>query len=41
MVGGFYLLNVEKEEEAIAIATECPAARWCTVEVRKLAPCYE
>lgn len=41
MVGGFYLLDVETEEEAIAIATECPAARWCTVEVRKLAPCYE
>jgi hypothetical protein len=41
MVGGFFLLNCEHEEEAIAIAAECPAAEWCTVEVRRLAPCYE
>jgi len=41
MVGGFYLLNCDREEEAIAIAAECPAAHWCTVEVRRLAPCYE
>jgi hypothetical protein len=41
MVGGFYLLNCDREEEAIAIAAECPAAQWCTVEVRRLAPCYE
>lgn len=41
MVGGFYLLNCEREEEALAIAAECPAAQWCTVEVRRLAPCYE
>jgi hypothetical protein len=41
MVGGFYLLSCEREEEAIAIAAECPAAEWCTVEVRRLAPCYE
>lgn len=41
MVGGFYLLNCDREEEALAIAAECPAAQWCTVEVRRLAPCYE
>jgi len=41
MVGGFYLLNCEREEDALAIAAECPAAQWCTVEVRRLAPCYE
>ncbi|PTB21359.1 dehydrogenase [Trinickia symbiotica] len=41
MVGGFYLLNCDREEEAVAIAAECPAAQWCTVEVRRLAPCYE
>lgn len=41
MVGGFYLLNCDREEDAIAIAAECPAAQWCTVEVRRLAPCYE
>ncbi len=41
MVGGFYLLNCDREEEALAIAAECPAAQWCTVEVRRLAPCFE
>lgn len=41
MVGGFFLLNCETREEALAAAAECPAAAWCTVEVRRLAPCYE
>ncbi len=41
MVGGFYLLNCDREEDALAIAAECPAAQWCTVEVRRLAPCDE
>lgn len=41
MIGGFYLLNCDSEEEAVAIAAACPAARWCTVEVRRLAPCFE
>lgn len=41
MVGGFYLLNCDREEDALAIAAECPAAKWCTVEVRRLAPCFE
>ena len=41
MIGGFFLLDVATREEAIAIAAECPAAQWCTVEVRKLGPCYE
>lgn len=41
MVGGFYLLNCDSEDEAVAIAAECPAAQWCTVEVRRLAPCFE
>jgi hypothetical protein len=41
MVGGFYLLNCDREEDALAIAAECPAAQWCTVEVRRLAPCFE
>jgi len=40
MVGGFFLLNVATREEAIALAAECPAAAWATVEVRALAPCY-
>jgi hypothetical protein len=41
MIGGFYLLDVPTREEAIAIAQRCPAAEWCTVEVRSLAPCYD
>jgi hypothetical protein len=41
MVGGFFWLNVKTREEALAIARECPAAEWCTVEVRSLVPCYE
>ncbi|MES3015503.1 MAG: YciI family protein [Pseudomonadota bacterium] len=40
MIGGFFLLNCATREEAIAIATECPAAAWCTVEVREVGPCW-
>lgn len=40
MVGGFFLLDCATREEAIAIATECPAAAWCSVEVRELGPCW-
>lgn len=41
MIGGFFLLQDVTYEEAIAIAQDCPAAQWCTVEVRKLGPCFE
>ena len=41
MIGGFFLLSCSTREEAIAIAADCPAARWATLEVRALAPCYE
>lgn len=40
MVGGFFLLDCESKDEAVAIAEECPAAEYATVEVRELAPCY-
>jgi hypothetical protein len=40
MIGGFFLLDCETLEEAVAIAAECPAAEWSTVEVRKTGPCY-
>src|SRR5262245_40421340 len=40
MVGGFFLLDCETKEQAIAIARECPAAQWATVEVRETGPCY-
>jgi hypothetical protein len=39
MIGGFFLLNCATREEAVAIAAECPAAQWATVEVRETAPC--
>jgi hypothetical protein len=40
MVGGFFLIDVPTREEALAIARECPAAEWATVEVRETGPCY-
>ena len=40
MVGGFFLLQCKTKEEAIAIAAQCPAAQWATVEVRELGPCF-
>jgi hypothetical protein len=40
MVGGFFLLDCKTQAEAIAIAAECPAAQWCTVEVREVGPCF-
>jgi hypothetical protein len=40
MVGGFFLLDVDSRDEALAIAAQCPAAEWATVEVRAVGPCY-
>ena len=40
MVGGFFLLDCDTREQAIAVAGECPAAEWATVEVREFGPCY-
>ncbi len=40
MVGGFFLLNCATREEALAIAAECPAAEWASVEVRETGPCF-
>jgi hypothetical protein len=40
LVGGFFLLDVQSREEAVAIAGQCPAAEWATVEVRAVGPCY-
>jgi hypothetical protein len=39
MIGGFLLLTCGSREEAIAIARDCPAAGWATIEVRELGPC--
>lgn len=40
MVGGFFLIECDRIEEALEIAQTCPAARFATVEVRECAPCY-
>jgi len=40
MIGGFFLLDCDTREQAVAIAGECPAAEWATVEVRAVGPCY-
>ena len=41
IVGGFFYLTCESKAEAVAIASECPAAEWGTVEVRKIGPCFD
>ncbi len=41
MIGGFFLLDCASKDEAVAIAAECPAAQWATIEVRELGPCFE
>jgi hypothetical protein len=40
VMGGILLLTCKTREEAIAIARECPAAQWATIEVRELGPCF-
>jgi hypothetical protein len=40
MIGGFFLLDCATRDEAVAIAAECPAAEWASVEVRELGPCW-
>jgi hypothetical protein len=40
MVGGYFLVDCATREQAVALAAECPAAAWATVEVRELGPCF-
>jgi len=40
MVGGYFILDCDTIDEAIAIATEAPAASWATIEVREFGPCF-
>jgi hypothetical protein len=40
IVGGFFLLDCGTRDDAVAIAHECPAIEWATVEVRELGPCW-
>jgi hypothetical protein len=41
MIGGFFLIDCKTKDEAIALAQECPAAAWATVEVRETGTCFE
>ncbi len=41
IIGGFFYLDCDTREEALALAAECPATKWATVEVRKVAACFE
>ncbi|RZJ04905.1 MAG: dehydrogenase [Rubrivivax sp.] len=40
MVGGYFLLDTEDPDIAMAWAERCPAAEWATVEIRGIGPCY-
>ncbi|MGQ3052673.1 MAG: YciI family protein [Roseateles sp.] len=40
MVGGYFLLDTDDANVAMAWAERCPAAEWATVEVRGVGPCY-
>lgn len=40
MIGGFFLVDCASLAEATALAAECPAAAWATVEVRAAGPCF-
>jgi hypothetical protein len=41
MIGGIFMLTCKTRDQAIAIAADCPAASWATIEVRELGPCFE
>jgi hypothetical protein len=40
MIGGYFLVDCTTREEALALAAQCPAAAWATVEVREQGPCF-
>ena len=40
IVGGFIHVDCASKDEALALAQECPASEWSTVEVREVGPCY-
>jgi hypothetical protein len=40
MIGGFFLLDCSTREQALAIAAQCPAAQWATVEIREAGPSF-
>lgn len=40
MIGGYFLVDCESLDAAVALAARCPAAAWATVEVRAAGPCF-
>lgn len=40
LVGGIFILQGVDRAQALAIAADCPAAAWATVEIRALGPCF-
>ncbi len=40
VVGGYFLLECDTKEQAMAVAAECPAAEWATIELRETGPCH-
>jgi len=41
LIGGFFLIDCGTRDQALAIARECPAAAWASIEVREIGTCYE
>lgn len=41
MVGGYFLIDCNTREQALALAKECPAAQWASIEVREIGTCYD
>jgi hypothetical protein len=41
IVGGFFLLDCATREQALALAAQCPATEWASVEVRETGLCTE
>jgi hypothetical protein len=39
-VTGFFLIDVDNGDEAVAVARDCPAIHWATVEVRECLPSH-
>jgi len=39
IIGGFFHLDVSTRDQALALARECPASEYATVEVREVGPC--
>jgi len=40
MIGGYFILDCDTFDEAVAIASEVPAAEWATIEIREFGPCF-